>query len=145
MNLKEALPWLTLILIGALFVRLFTWTMESSAATPLVSTLPRSPASSPIVSVPGTFPPEVLMAARAIATQFAPPSPTPEPVEASPVVQLICAQGIDVGTVCEMAQPATTPTPWPQCPTYASVKCEWTGKPGAEIAVTATPSPEDHQ
>jgi hypothetical protein len=145
MTIKEAVPWLVLCLIALAGVRLFTWSTELSSATPLASATPRSPASLPIVSVPGTFPPEVLMAARAIATQFAPPSPTPEPVEASPVVQLICAQGIDVGTVCEMAQPATTPTPWPQCPTYASVKCEWTGKPGAEIAVTATPSPEDHQ
>lgn len=96
------------------------------------SPLPTSSSSDSFATLPeATFPPEILVAANALATSLAPtPALTPSPTSVLPpaAVAMVCGPGLETGSICTM--PTTSPpspTPLPICPTTPGSECEWRG------------------
>jgi hypothetical protein len=120
-----------LTLLGAAFVALLIWIGLPLFITPTSPTARNeSPGSSENLSVssttallaPSTYPPEILLAAQALATTFAPtPTPTPAPPRPTPtpIKELWCPDDpyvLPTGTVCRGVLPLPSPTPIPTYP-----------------------------
>jgi hypothetical protein len=123
-----------LTLLGAAFVALLIWIglpLFTTPGSPSTYAPPASSAnssvnstntSSLVVAAPATYPPEILMAARAQATYYAPtPTPTPSPPRPTPtpIKELWCPDDpyvLPTGTVCRGVSPLPSPTPMPTYP-----------------------------
>lgn len=111
--------------------------LMSTALVTSTSTAATGPAPSTVLSAPSAYPPELLMAAVAQATYYAPtPIPTPTlipPTRMPTVVPVMCGMGSQTGELCQWPRPtALPPTPYPICQTpIPSEECVWDGRAGA--------------
>jgi hypothetical protein len=128
-----------LTLLGAAFVALLIWIgapLFTTPTSPTASLPPPSPNNQPqVIPAPSTYPPEILLAARALATTFAPtPTATPAPPRPTPtpIKELWCPDDpyvLPTGTVCRGVLPLPSPTPiptYPACtvPAIPEVTCQ---------------------
>jgi hypothetical protein len=120
-----------LTFLASAFVALLIWIGLPLFTTPTSPTARNeSPGSSDNLSVnstttllaPSTYPPEILLAAQALATTFAPtPTATPAPPRPTPtpIKELWCPDDpyvLPTGTVCRGVLPLPSPTPIPTYP-----------------------------
>jgi hypothetical protein len=129
-----------LTFLASAFVALLIWIGAPLFTSPpsLTQTLPPSSPSSTqtqVIAAPSTYPPEILLAAQALATTFAPtPTATPAPPRPTPtpIKELWCPDDpyvLPTGTVCRGVLPLPSPTPiptYPACtiPAQPEVTCQ---------------------
>jgi hypothetical protein len=129
-----------LTLLGSAFVALLIWIGAPLFTSPpsLTQTLPPSSpinTQTQVMAAPATYPPEILQAAQALATTFAPtPTATPAPPRPTPtpIRELWCPDDpyvLPTGTVCRgvLPLPSATPIPtYPACtiPALPEVTCQ---------------------
>jgi hypothetical protein len=120
-----------LTLLGAAFVALLIWIGAPLFTTPTSPTTSNessgssensSVGSTTTLLAPATYPPEILLAAQALATTFAPtPTKTPAPPRPTPtpVKTMFCPDDpyvLPAGSICRGTEPVPTATPLPTYP-----------------------------
>jgi hypothetical protein len=140
-------------LLGAAFVALLIWIgapLFTSPGSPSTNAPPPSLATAPVMAAPATYPPEILLAAQALATTFAPtPTPTPAPPRPTPtpIKELWCPDDpyvLPTGTVCRGVLPLPSPTPiptYPACTTPAQPEMTCQVRYGRAEVPLPTPLP----
>jgi hypothetical protein len=116
-----------LTFLASAFVALLIWIglpLFTTPTSPTASLIPSSPSDNQtqVMAAPATYPPEILLAAQALATTFAPtPTATPSPPRPTPtpIKELWCPDDpyvLPTGTVCRGVSPLPSPTPMPTYP-----------------------------